>query len=145
MNSLTAGHFEASFSASAVVILRQLLSPKPSASASEISSSPHHEGAPPVFEAVSSPPPPVSDSASVSAAPVLPPPLVVSSPPPHAASPSANRIRATATAVARFGSSLSVISLSRVFIRAICVVSSLSVRGTAGEVLGRDGQVGTGV
>src|SRR5690349_5272192 len=110
MNSLTAGHFEASFSASAVVILRQLLSPKPSARARLISSSPHQGGVPPSLAvsalpssapppAASSPPPP---SASVSAAPVLPPPLVVSSPPPHAANPSANKIRATATAVARF-------------------------------------------
>src|SRR4051794_25213820 len=78
---VTLGHFLASFWASPLVTLRQLLSPKPSASASVIFFGPHQDGAPatgwpspeplaPAFEL--EPPPP-------------PPP-----PPPHAATTSAS-------------------------------------------------------
>src|SRR5689334_20235975 len=105
MNSVTFGHFEASFSASARVILRQLLSPKPSARASEICSSPHQDGVPSLLavslspSASASPPPPPSASVSALVAGSLL--LVLSEPPPQAASPSANKIRATAIAAPR--------------------------------------------
>jgi hypothetical protein len=46
MNFVTLGHCEASFRASPVVTLRQLLSPNPSARASVIFLEPHHEGRP---------------------------------------------------------------------------------------------------
>src|SRR4051794_12142554 len=74
MYLVTLGHFFASSCASALVTLRQLLSPKPSASASVIFLLPHQDGAP----ATGLPPPPL-------AAPSPPPP----SPPPHAATTSA--------------------------------------------------------
>src|SRR4051795_6169256 len=46
MNLVTLGHLLASFLASPVVTLRQLLSPNPSASASVIFFDPHQDGAP---------------------------------------------------------------------------------------------------
>src|ERR1700761_6939745 len=98
MNSLTLGHSFASASASARVILRQLLSPKPSARARVISFSPHHDGVPllaVVLSASSSPasdsaaPPPVS-SVSVDSSAVDDSELELLLEPPHAARPSAS-------------------------------------------------------
>jgi hypothetical protein len=59
MNLVTLGHCAASFFASPVVTLRQLLSPKPSARASVIFFEPHHEG-PPDDEAEAAVPVPVA-------------------------------------------------------------------------------------
>src|SRR3954469_13293528 len=62
MYFVTLGHRFASFSASAEVTRRQLLAPKPSASASVIFLLPHHDGAPatglPALAVSSLPPPP---------------------------------------------------------------------------------------
>src|SRR3954462_3543681 len=84
---VTLGHFLASSWASALVTLRQLLSPKPSARASVIFFDPHQDGAPATgwpspepLEFELEPPPP-------------PPP-----PPPHAARVSAPEAQATETA-----------------------------------------------
>src|SRR4051812_14156528 len=71
MYFVTLGHFFASSCASADVTRRQLLAPKPSASASVIFLLPHHDGAPASGLPVLALPPP----------PLLLPPLS----PPHAA------------------------------------------------------------
>src|SRR5215211_8537645 len=74
MYSSTLGHLFASSSASALVTLRQLLSPKPSASASVIFSEPHHGGAPatglplPDPPSSSSPQPPAASASAAHAA-----------------------------------------------------------------------------
>src|ERR1700761_3338092 len=111
MTSVTFGHSAASASASARVILRQLLSPKPSARASVISFSPHHDGVPLLAvvlsaSSVSSPvsdssaPPPVS--ASVDSSVVDDSELELLLEPPHAARPSA-RTRAISKASPSLG------------------------------------------
>src|SRR5581483_1916984 len=56
MNFVTLGHFFTSSRASPVVIRRQLLSPKPSASAIVTFLLPHHEGAPLTEELLDAPP-----------------------------------------------------------------------------------------
>ena len=56
MNLVTLLHCAASSRASPVVILRQLLSPKPSASANVIFLEPHHDGVPEAAAAVLLPP-----------------------------------------------------------------------------------------
>src|ERR671936_2124137 len=61
----TLGHFFASSAASAEVIRRQLLSPKPSASASVIFLLPHHDGAP----ATGLPPPLLPEALPLSSLP----------------------------------------------------------------------------
>src|ERR1700760_4608626 len=117
MTSVTLGHSAASASASARVILRQLLSPKPSARASVISFSPHQDGVPPVL-AVSdspsevsgslSPAPPVSAAGSSSALDgSLELELLLE--PPHAARPRA-RTSTSKAAIPNFGLSLEFIS-----------------------------------
>src|SRR5919201_6111 len=65
MYFVTLGHFLASSAASAEVIRRQLLSPKPSASASVIFLLPHHDGAP----ATGLPPPLLPEALPLSSLP----------------------------------------------------------------------------
>src|SRR3954467_10242479 len=85
MYFVTLGHFLASSWASALVTLRQLLSPKPSARASVIFFDPHQDGAP----ATGWPPP---EPLGFGLGPPPPPP-----PPPHAARMSATDAHATET------------------------------------------------
>src|SRR5687767_4148501 len=70
VKSVTLGHLLASSSASARVILRQLLSPKPSARASLTSSDPHHDGTSPLAASPPEPPPEEPESSSSPHAPM---------------------------------------------------------------------------
>src|SRR5436190_12395558 len=83
MYLVTLGHFLASFWASPLVTLRQLLSPKPSARASVIFFVPHHDGAParcvPLLpELPLVPPPPQPTTAAATAAQAATAPTFVS-------------------------------------------------------------------
>ena len=111
MNFVMLLHSAASSRASPVVILRQLLSPKPSASANVICLEPHHDGVPEAAAAVLVPPLAVLAPLPVvaaAAADVEPPPappllLLVEELEPHAATtttiPRASRLDARAFAL----------------------------------------------
>src|SRR6185437_10328583 len=109
MNLVMLLHCAASSRASPVVILRQLLSPKPSASAKVIFLEPHHDGVPEAAAAVLVPPlalvAPLADVAAAAdvEAPPPPPLLLDEELEPHAATaaaiPRASRLDARALAL----------------------------------------------